>query len=69
MRLGPLSTLVLILGLALPLSACGGESVEDRARALKAARKPDRAADPSAPMATAPASASASAGPPLLPPP
>jgi len=50
MRLGTLSTFVTILGLT--LSACGGESVEDRARALKAARQP--AAAPTDPNAPAP---------------
>jgi len=49
MRLGPLSTLLIVLGVT--LSACGGESVEARAKALKAAIKPPaaRAATPSPP--------------------
>lgn len=34
MRLGTISTFAMILGLT--LAACGGESVEDRARLLKA---------------------------------
>lgn len=71
MRLGTLSTLAMIIGLT--LSACGGESVEDRARALKSARKPAEApADSAMPMATAPStssSASAAPAPAPLPPP
>ncbi|HSO38143.1 MAG TPA: hypothetical protein VLT33_36700 [Labilithrix sp.] len=68
--------------LGLTLSACGGESVEDRARALKAARQPAAApTDPNAPLMapTAPiptptpapmsAPASSSATPAPLPPP
>jgi hypothetical protein len=74
MRLGTLSTVLMILGLS--LSACGGESVEDRARALKAAQKPAQqqpaqpAYDPSMPqpMPTATGSSSAYPAPPLPPP-
>ena len=38
MRLSILSTFLILFGLS--VSACGGEAVEDRARALKAAQKP-----------------------------
>lgn len=50
MRLGTLSTLLIV---ALSLSACGGESVEDRARALKAAQKPPPG--PASPLENGPA--------------
>ena len=54
MRLAPFASLVIIVGLTLP--ACGGESVEDRARTLKAGRQtaPAPTTDPnaSAPLMT-----------------
>jgi hypothetical protein len=65
MRIGTLSTIAIVLGLT--LAACGGESVEDRARVLKAAaqKSPPDAADagtpPTTPTAPATAATSSSA--------
>ncbi len=55
MRLVTLSSVLVVLGLA--LSACGGESVEDRARALKSQRQQPAATDPtpSEPLMATPA--------------
>ena len=73
MRLAPFASLVIIVGLTLP--ACGGESVEDRARTLKAGRQtaPAPTTDPNAsaplmaptpaPMPTPMPSSSSSAAP------
>jgi len=73
MRLAPFAFLVIIVGLTLP--ACGGESVEDRARTLKAGRQtaPAPTTDPNAsaplmapmpaPMPTPMPSSSSSAAP------
>ena len=73
MRLAPFVSLVIIVGLTLP--ACGGESVEDRARTLKAGRQtaPAPTTDPNAsaplmapmpaPMPTPMPSSSSSAAP------
>lgn len=76
MRLATLASLVMIVGLS--LTACGGESVEDRARALKSQRQTAPAStDPNgsaplmapAPMPTPMPSSSNSAAPAALPPP
>ena len=75
MRLITLSSLMVVLGLV--LSACGGESVEDRARTLKSQRQQPAAPsmDPNAPPPAQPmmmpppaASGSSSAAPAPMPP-